>query len=202
MFSAISDAIHHDDAEQKPGAAGAAPEEDEGLLHKLVDKVEDLVLHDHHGAAQPAAAGGTTGNAVVAAAPTGMQTTVPPNGNKKALLVGINYLHSSKGRLNGCINDVNNVAGFLQSNLGYNAARMRVLTDDQPSNMPTVVSSPLFLHHISQLALRKTLSSLHSHRLALSIRFLTLFSNGIKRLTSPGQHPCRLPVVGGGSHAW
>lgn len=137
MFSAISEAIHHDDAEQKPNAGDAAPEEkEESLLHKLVDKVEDLVLHEHHG--QPAGEAG-------AAAASGMQTTVPPNGNKKALLVGINYLHASKGRLNGCINDVNNVAGFLQSNLGYNASRMRVLTDDQPNNMPTAVSRPVIV---------------------------------------------------------
>mmetsp|Transcript_11222 Transcript_11222/g.45651 ORF Transcript_11222/g.45651 Transcript_11222/m.45651 type:complete len:363 (+) Transcript_11222:40-1128(+) len=112
----------------------AEEEEHHGFLHGLVDKVEDLVLHHGDEASSGAAADGT------AALPSGQQTTVPPNGNKKALLVGINYLTASKGRLNGCINDVNNVAQFLQSNCGYTAARMRVLTDDQPNNMPTAAN--------------------------------------------------------------
>jgi len=61
-------------------------------------------------------------------------------GNRKALLVGINYFNAEEGqgRLNGCINDVNNVKQFLLER-GYEEENMRVLTDDaeDPEAMPT-----------------------------------------------------------------
>ena len=51
-------------------------------------------------------------------------------GNKKSLLIGINYFGQS-GELRGCINDVNNVKKLIMS-MGFpgSAANMRVLTDD------------------------------------------------------------------------
>ncbi|ODV63031.1 caspase family protein ASCRUDRAFT_79615 [Ascoidea rubescens DSM 1968] len=51
------------------------------------------------------------------------------SGNKKALLIGINYT-GSKAQLNGCINDVQNVKEFLLRN-GYSEENMVILTDDQ-----------------------------------------------------------------------
>lgn len=48
---------------------------------------------------------------------------------KKALLVGINYVGSSV-ELRGCINDINNVSTTLQSTFGYQSANMRILTDN------------------------------------------------------------------------
>ena len=59
-------------------------------------------------------------------------------GNKKAVLIGINYLRHQRGRLKGCINDVKNMEGFLQQR-GFNSANMRVLTDDlqDSSRQPT-----------------------------------------------------------------
>ena len=47
---------------------------------------------------------------------------------KRALLVGINYL-GSQYKLNGCINDVNNMASFLQTQLGYETKNIVMLTD-------------------------------------------------------------------------
>lgn len=52
---------------------------------------------------------------------------------RRALLVGINYLQSASGRLNGCINDVQNMARML-STIGY---ATDVLRDDDAANMPT-----------------------------------------------------------------
>eukprot|EP00980_Cylindrotheca_fusiformis_P011990 scaffold2836_cov99-Cylindrotheca_fusiformis.AAC.5 len=58
-------------------------------------------------------------------------------GKRKALFIGINYF-GQKGELRGCINDVENIKGFLESN--YALDDIMVLTDDQtddPDAMPT-----------------------------------------------------------------
>jgi len=51
-------------------------------------------------------------------------------GNKRALLIGINYFGQS-GELRGCINDVNNIKRLITSN-GFmeDSTHMRILTDD------------------------------------------------------------------------
>lgn len=53
-------------------------------------------------------------------------------GNKKAVLVGINYF-GQKGELRGCINDVNNIKEFITSKWGFteDSEHMLILTDDQ-----------------------------------------------------------------------
>lgn len=60
-------------------------------------------------------------------------------GNKKALLIGINYFGQS-GELRGCINDVQNIKRLVQSR-GFtdSYSTMRILTDDNrdPSAQPT-----------------------------------------------------------------
>ena len=61
------------------------------------------------------------------------------SGAKRALLVGINYLHSESNRLHGCINDVENMSEFLQSSFGFAASNITVLRDDNPDAMPTKV---------------------------------------------------------------
>ncbi|KAG6094150.1 hypothetical protein E4U30_003613 [Claviceps sp. LM220 group G6] len=53
-------------------------------------------------------------------------------GNRKALLIGINYF-GQKGELRGCINDVKNVSNFLITKHGYKREDMVILTDDQPN---------------------------------------------------------------------
>jgi hypothetical protein len=53
---------------------------------------------------------------------------------KYALSVGLNY-KNTPNELYGCINDVNNMKTFLQSQLGY--TRFTVLTDDDPNMLPT-----------------------------------------------------------------
>jgi len=52
----------------------------------------------------------------------------PITGNRKALLIGINYFDTPTARLNGPINDVTNMRGFLSRCSFQN---MVVLTDDQ-----------------------------------------------------------------------
>ena len=48
---------------------------------------------------------------------------------KRALLIGINYV-GSKYQLGGCLNDVNNMASFLQKSLGYENKNIVMLTDN------------------------------------------------------------------------
>ena len=52
-----------------------------------------------------------------------------PRPRRKALLIGINYNNDPSAMLNGCYNDVVNVAQYLRSVLGYAAADITVLTD-------------------------------------------------------------------------
>jgi len=58
---------------------------------------------------------------------------IPEGGNKKALLVGINYL--GKGcELGGCINDVRGQMEVLKSNFGFEEENIKLLTEDQDSD--------------------------------------------------------------------
>ena len=52
-------------------------------------------------------------------------------GNKKALLIGINYFGTG-GELRGCVNDVNNIKSLIRSR-GFTEDQyhMLILTDDQ-----------------------------------------------------------------------
>ncbi|KAI8922442.1 caspase domain-containing protein [Powellomyces hirtus] len=56
------------------------------------------------------------------------------SGNKKALLVGVNY-KGTKSELRGCINDVQNIKNFLTTKFGFpdTPQNMIVLTDDNPN---------------------------------------------------------------------
>eukprot|EP01094_Clydonella_sp_ATCC50884_P003533 TRINITY_DN1270_c0_g1_i1.p1 TRINITY_DN1270_c0_g1~~TRINITY_DN1270_c0_g1_i1.p1 ORF type:complete len:614 (+),score=160.02 TRINITY_DN1270_c0_g1_i1:169-1842(+) len=90
------------------------------------------------GGGQMAPQGGPSG----AAAPSPSDYTRPANvaqGNRRALLIGINYLGHAQGRLSGCINDVKNIYNFLTLGAGFDKQNIRVLTDDQqnPTYKPT-----------------------------------------------------------------
>ena len=50
---------------------------------------------------------------------------------KRALLVGINYV-GTQNELRGCINDINNVAAYLQTTRSYPARSCIVLSDATP----------------------------------------------------------------------
>ncbi|GMG22015.1 unnamed protein product [Ambrosiozyma monospora] len=54
-------------------------------------------------------------------------------GNKKALLIGVNYI-GSKNALRGCINDVHNMYNFLTRH-GYSADNIVMLTDDNKESV-------------------------------------------------------------------
>lgn len=58
---------------------------------------------------------------------------------KKAVLVGINYYSEPSARLNGCINDINNMANVLSTYYGYSPSNIIKLTDDNnnPNLKPT-----------------------------------------------------------------
>jgi len=55
-----------------------------------------------------------------------------PSGNKRALLVGINY-PGTRAELRGCINDVHRMQGMLVQMYGFSPQAMMVLTDDSPN---------------------------------------------------------------------
>ena len=60
-------------------------------------------------------------------------------GNRKSLLIGIEYL-GTPGELRGCINNINNVKKLIvQMGFPSSTAKMRVLTDDtrNPETRPT-----------------------------------------------------------------
>ncbi|KAI9654320.1 MAG: Ca(2+)-dependent cysteine protease [Trizodia sp. TS-e1964] len=59
-------------------------------------------------------------------------------GNRKALMIGINYF-GQRGQLRGCINDVKNMSTYLNEHFGYKREDMVILTDDQqnPMSQPT-----------------------------------------------------------------
>lgn len=58
-------------------------------------------------------------------------------GKRKALLIGINYLHlpRGKGQLEGCIPDARRMSKFLNEHHGYAMEDMVILTDDQHNPM-------------------------------------------------------------------
>ncbi|RXW16865.1 hypothetical protein EST38_g8987, partial [Candolleomyces aberdarensis] len=51
-------------------------------------------------------------------------------GNKKALLIGINYV-GTYSELQGCVNDVLNLRKFITERWGYDNSNIVTLTDDK-----------------------------------------------------------------------
>lgn len=52
-----------------------------------------------------------------------------PSGSAAALLIGINYVSVPNAKLNGCINDINMVAKFLQEHGGFLPSEITLLDD-------------------------------------------------------------------------
>lgn len=65
----------------------------------------------------------------VDSASPGIRSTFRSNGNKRALLIGINY--SGQNKLNGCVNDVVNMHYLLSTKFGFKPADFTVMTDEQ-----------------------------------------------------------------------
>jgi len=59
-----------------------------------------------------------------------------PEGTKRAVLIGINYV-GQNGELSGCHNDVLNIAKYLERCLGFQPHNMTVLMDDGRNHEPT-----------------------------------------------------------------
>jgi metacaspase-1 len=56
---------------------------------------------------------------------------------KVGLLIGINYSSDASSKLNGCINDIDNMKEVLVKQYGYESSNIIMLRDDTPSRMPT-----------------------------------------------------------------
>jgi metacaspase-1 len=54
-----------------------------------------------------------------------------------ALLIGINYSRNASSKLNGCVNDIDNIKEVLIKHYGYESSNIIVLRYDNPSKMPT-----------------------------------------------------------------
>lgn len=65
------------------------------------------------------------------------QSIINPNNKKYAVLIGINYGHMSMNRLNGCINDANNLKEILITKFGYDPINILMMVDDGDSLSPT-----------------------------------------------------------------
>lgn len=59
-----------------------------------------------------------------------------PKSRSRALLIGLNYKHVLEERvLTGCINDVRNMADFLEREVGMNKKDITVVTDEFPEDV-------------------------------------------------------------------
>ncbi|KAL7462889.1 hypothetical protein ACHAXS_003261 [Conticribra weissflogii] len=65
-----------------------------------------------------------------------MEIVKDPEGAKRAVLIGINYV-GQQGELSGCHNDVKNINSYLQRVLGFERENMKVLMDDGMHEEPT-----------------------------------------------------------------
>jgi len=62
---------------------------------------------------------------------------INPTSKKYAVLIGINYNNLPTSKLNGCINDANNLKEILTTKCGYDAKNMLMLLDDGVNLAPT-----------------------------------------------------------------
>ena len=62
---------------------------------------------------------------------------INPSGKKYAVLIGINYSYLPTSKLNGCINDANNLKEFLIGNCAYDLENILMLLDDGVNLSPT-----------------------------------------------------------------
>jgi hypothetical protein len=58
--------------------------------------------------------------------------------NKRALLIGLNYPLDVNCKLNGCCNDVRNMAKYLMSTFSFTTQQITTLTDEDLKNAPKV----------------------------------------------------------------
>lgn len=63
----------------------------------------------------------------------------PISGNRRAVLIGINYINNPTCRLQGAINDAKNMRDFLMQRYGFQDTQILLLTDDSydPNRQPT-----------------------------------------------------------------
>ncbi len=109
----------------KPHSSLPAPPPPKPLINTIINPVIGLLAPTSIplGTAQPV---------------IGSQSTViPVKGNKKALLIGINY-YGTENQLEGCINDVKNMNNVLVNTFHFNKDNIKILTDEPNStNIPT-----------------------------------------------------------------
>lgn len=71
---------------------------------------------------------------------------------RRALLIGINYLNSVNNRLFGCINDVINIRTMLMKQFGYTSYDIITLRDDVKTRMPTKINILNGLNRIAAIS--------------------------------------------------
>ena len=103
----------------------------------------------------------------------------------QALLFGLNYRHCSSGHLSGCINDVENIGGYLKSTFGI---PIRILTDRDNRRQ---TSKRGILRSLSRLARE-------SHRKRLSFVWIHYSGHGTNirdrnKDERDGQDECMVP---------
>lgn len=99
-----------------------------GILRKMRDAMGDLGFDDQH--PQLSCSREIDVNRTMHVVPPGNV------GNKRALLIGINYT-GQKGELKACHNDVKNMKDFLMDVHGFDERDMLILMDDGQCKMPT-----------------------------------------------------------------
>ena len=113
-------------------------------------------------------------------------------GNKRALLIGINYLEDINNRLNGCINDVNNIKQILINKFNYQAGLITVLTDDGKSNgIPTKNSIIANINNI--VTLTKPGDTIYLHYSGHGSQLIAKNNNESNNVDTPGMDDCICP---------
>lgn len=115
-----------------------SPEELQTLLKDMNEKFDQLEIDEKIVQFLGSAAANGGGKPDTEAVEEAPEPDPDPANNKKALLVGINYI-GKRGELGGCINDVRNQMDQLINQFGFPEENIMLLTEDQDddSKLPT-----------------------------------------------------------------
>lgn len=120
------------------------------------------------------------------------QTKIIPKGIKRGLLIGINYIDNPFNKLNGCINDVNNIKALLVNKFMYNPTNITILTDDGKSNgIPTKMN---IIQNINTLiSLTKSGDTIYLHYSGHGSQVIATNGDESKNQDTMGMDDCICP---------
>jgi len=113
-------------------------------------------------------------------------------GNKKALLIGINYIKNPSNGLNGCINDVKSIKDLLITKFGYKAENIILMSDDQSGQLEP--SKKNILEQINKVvATLKSGDTLFVHYSGHGTQITSTDNDETNNPDTPGEDDCLCP---------